>query len=299
MAATTTAKRLSEAHRLAQARIGAQAVRDLLDVFPLLDVENLDATTVRWLRAAVPIIRARRANSSTLAANYVATFRALELGDKVKPLVPVLAETVTAEQLKTSLIVTGPVALKKAIGRGVLTEQALRAASATSSRAGMRHVLNGGRETTIRTIDSDGIALGWARKTSGTPCAFCAMLASRGPVYRSKAIAQSVAGRSGFDAEERGDDVQARKSGRFTNRLRDSGLVSTQQERGGREIGEAYHDSCHCTAEPIYSPEAEWPEGSRQYADLWFEAKTRAGSGSDDVSDFTAFRQLVEGRRTF
>lgn len=189
MATTTAGRALTEAHRLAQVRLGAQTVRDLLNIFPLLDPTDLDATTARWLRVAAPIIRTRRDTSATLAANYVNIFRTLELGDKARPVVPVLAETVTAERLATSLLVTGPVALKQAMTRGVLLGQAVRTASTTSARAGMRHALNGGRDSIIETVAKDKTALGWARATSGAPCAFCAMLASRGPVYKTKTSA--------------------------------------------------------------------------------------------------------------
>lgn len=243
MAASAAAKRLTEAHRLAQARLGAKAVHDLLSVFPLLDVTAIDATTTRWLRVAIPLVQARRRSSATLAASYINAFRAVEAGD-LPLLGSMLADTVTLEQLVTSLTVTGPVALKRSIGSEVPIEQALRSASVTSSRAGMRHALNGGRETSIRMIDSDRIALGWARATSGAPCAFCAMLASRGPVYKTALTA------------------------------------------GGD--GHRYHDACHCTVEPVYHPDAEWPPGARRYQALWNEAKTMAGDTT------TNFRHLVE-----
>lgn len=47
----------------------------------------------------------------------------------------------------------------------------------------MRQALAGGRDTIAAAVDDDKDALGWARATSGACCAFCAMLAGRGPVY--------------------------------------------------------------------------------------------------------------------
>lgn len=58
-----------------------------------------------------------------------------------------------------------------------------RTALVRVSGAVTRHVLNGARETLHRSVRADRRALGWARATSGAPCSFCAMLASRGPVY--------------------------------------------------------------------------------------------------------------------
>lgn len=185
MAATLAGTRLTEAHRLAQARIGAQTVRDLLNVFPLLDPADLDATTTAWLRAAVPIIQLRRTTSARLSANYLGTFRALELGTSTG-FVPTLREQAPVEQLTTSLTVTGPVALKKAITGGRTLIVAADLAKAGSARAAMRHALNGGRDTIHASIDTDAKALGWARTTSGIPCAFCALLASRGPIYKTE-----------------------------------------------------------------------------------------------------------------
>lgn len=50
-----------------------------------------------------------------------------------------------------------------------------------------RLVLNGGRSAVWSLADRDKRVLGWARaSTTGTPCGWCAMLISRGAVYRSE-----------------------------------------------------------------------------------------------------------------
>lgn len=243
MAATAAGKRLTEAHRLAQARLGAKTIRELLASWPLLDPAALDATTIQWLRVVTPIVQLRRGNSANLAANYLTTFRALELGTS-KGFTPVLDQRVTPKQLATSLTVTGPVALKQAMTRGLSLAKAAEVARVGSARAGMRHVLNGGRDTTIASVNADARAVGWARVTSGHPCHFCALIASRGPVYSKETV-----------------DFQA-------------------------------HDACSCSGEPLYSRDAEWPPGARQYQELWKQAKTM--DGDTDI----AFRQLVEDRAT-
>lgn len=189
MAATVEARRLTEAHRQAQARLGAVVVRQILATWPLLDPEDLDASVRRWLAVTVPLVASNRRTSARLAANYLTTFRALELGVEVEPASPVLAEDVDTRQVATSLVVTGPAVVRRALARGDQPARALRLAQTTSARAAMRHVLNGGRETVTGTVQTDRQALGWARATSGRSCAFCSMLASRGPVYRSEATA--------------------------------------------------------------------------------------------------------------
>lgn len=54
-----------------------------------------------------------------------------------------------------------------------------------------RHVKQAGREAVTDTADSSGGRIGWARVLTGKEnCTFCAMLASRGPVYSSERAAR-------------------------------------------------------------------------------------------------------------
>lgn len=88
-----------------------------------------------------------------------------------------------------SLAVTGPVELKRQAARAVPEGRARRVALVTSSAAAGRHVLNGGRDTALTLVSNDERAIGWARVTDGDPCSFCALLASRGPAYKTEASA--------------------------------------------------------------------------------------------------------------
>jgi hypothetical protein len=58
-----------------------------------------------------------------------------------------------------------------------------------TSGSASRQVLLGDRVTTLTAVDADTQAVGWARISDGDPCAFCWMLVSRGPVYKSEATA--------------------------------------------------------------------------------------------------------------
>lgn len=189
MASTAEAGRLTEAHRLAQARLGAQTAAQILSTWRLVDPAALDATVEAWLRVAVPIIGAQRTTSARLAANYLTAFRALELGRSARPIVARLAEDLDARQAATSLTVTGPARVKAATGRGVALATASTLGQTGSARSSMRLALDGGRSTISATVAADPQALGWARATSGSPCAFCAMLASRGPAYSEETVA--------------------------------------------------------------------------------------------------------------
>lgn len=186
MAATLEARRLTEAHRLVQARLGAQIVEQIIASWPLLDLDNLDSSFERWLRTVMPLIRSQRALSARLGANYLDRYKKLELGPTARlPLL--LADQLPVEAVTTSLLVTGPLSIKSAMTRGVNLATASENALTRASGAALRHVLDGGRSTITDTIAADRQALGYARATSGRPCHFCAMLASRGPVYKSEA----------------------------------------------------------------------------------------------------------------
>lgn len=188
MASTLLASRLTEAHRVAQLRLGVLTVDQMRTIWPLLDPADLDGTFARWLRAATPVIGRQRATSSRLSANYLTTFRRLELGPDVEPIVPTLSEVVATKQLATSLLVTGPISIKRAMTRSVPLERALDVANGTSAAAGMRLALDGGRDTLMKTIDNDPRAGRWSRVTSGNACDFCELLAERGAVYASDTV---------------------------------------------------------------------------------------------------------------
>lgn len=195
MAATVEARRLTEAHRLSQARLGVFLVGQVMAAWPLLDVDDLDGSFRRWLLVVSRLVQSQRRASAALAAGYLSAFRTLEMGVSGDGFTPRLAEPVEEERLATSLLVTGPAHLRSATAHGVPLSKAVDLARASSARAAVRHALNGGRETVTATVEADPAALGWARATSGRACHFCLMLASRGPAYKGEETA-------GFDAHD-------------------------------------------------------------------------------------------------
>lgn len=188
MPTSREAIRLTEAHRQAQLRIGAQTVQQMRAAWRLIDFDNLDGTTPGWFRVAGPIIRNQHRASSTLAANYYATFRRFELGLAARRFVPVLAAPLDVDAVTVSLNVTGPSTVKRATRTGRTAVQAMELGESRSAAAAMRQALTGGRSTVMRSMSADSQALGYARATSGSACAFCAMLASRGPVYSKDSV---------------------------------------------------------------------------------------------------------------
>lgn len=187
MAATFRGRQLTELHRRAQLRLGAATIRQMRIVWRLMDPADLDASFAEWLRVSAPIISQQHQASTALAASYMSAYRASEIG--LAAFTPIPAEPISAKALITSMTVTGPVAVKVAMSRGETAERAMAIGETLSAGAAMRWALAGGRDTILESMRADREVFRWARATSGTPCAFCAMLASRGAVYRSEQTA--------------------------------------------------------------------------------------------------------------
>lgn len=187
MAAVAQAAALTRAHRLAQLRLGAAGARQMFAAWPLLDLEDIDGSFQRWLRVVVRLAQAQRDASSGLAAGYYRQFRAIEAAG-APPFVPLLAPELDVNALTGALVITGPAGLKRSLRTGVPLATAAELAQVETARASMRYVLDGGRTTITRSVAADPRSIGWARVASGSACAFCAMLASRGPVYSAGSV---------------------------------------------------------------------------------------------------------------
>jgi hypothetical protein len=192
MAATLEGARLTEAHRLAQGRVGIVTAQQMIGLAVLLDPFDVDATAARWLRVAVPLVERQNARSANLAASYYRLFRSVELGVPLDEFTPSVQLTAGAERVAASLTATGPAVLKYDTARGVPIARALERAVSTSAGAAQRIALDGGRSTIAANTTADPRSQGWRRVTGGNPCQFCAELAARGTVY-SEATADFAA----------------------------------------------------------------------------------------------------------
>lgn len=179
--------RISEQHRAAQARLQALVITDTARVFPLLDVNNVDQSFGRFFEAMLAIITARRTVSASLGSTYYTQIR--NDYNLNTTFVPQLESVPNTDQVFTSLLVTGPIAIKNSLAKGVDAQRARDAGLVNVAKAAQRHVINGGRATILGAVRRDNSSLGWARLTDGRPCAFCALLASRGPAYKTETTA--------------------------------------------------------------------------------------------------------------
>lgn len=187
MASTAEASALTEAHRLAQVRLGLLGARRMLAAWPLIDPEDIDRTFERWLRVVVPLTQAQRDASAALADRYYREFRNRE-APGAPPFTPLRPDPLDVDALTGAMVVNGPATLKRALGRGLSIDAASALARTETARAAAYYTLDGGRNLISRSVAADRTALGWARVASGRACAFCAALASRGPVYSEATV---------------------------------------------------------------------------------------------------------------
>lgn len=165
----------------------------------------------------------------------------------------------------TSLIATGVSRAYDLSERGRLDDPDfladLESAGRGASQAADMQAIRSGRDIINGASQRDERALGWARVTDGDPCHFCAMLASRGAVYRSREAAGATS---------------------------NDGVLPNSPERLQR-----YHPSCHCQVVPIYSRDQFWVPGSRELHEEW-QRVARGLSGDDALR---AWRRHIEAQR--
>jgi hypothetical protein len=183
MAVTEYGAQLTAWHGQQQAVIGQMVNAAVLQVLPAWDVSSLAAVDASWppVEAALTAaVNEAFGLSSAVAVDYYELFRAAEGAAGVST--ALVADPLPAEQIATSLKVTGPVVARQLItaeDREII-EKLLTSLLGSTSRL----TLAGGRGTIERSGLADRALLGWARVChSKAPCAFCRMLRSRGPVY--------------------------------------------------------------------------------------------------------------------
>jgi len=184
MARTSEGATLTEQHRRAQLRVRSKALRDYTRLWAIWQPGE-PGTTATLIAATLPLVRAYHGASATLAAGYYEAFRATEgAGGVATPrLAPVVAdgELVAALYATTRLTARERAMLDGPQAGGVKEALFTRTAGAVT-----RLVFRGGRDTIVGSVVADKQALGWFRVTDGDPCAFCALLAGRGPVFKTE-----------------------------------------------------------------------------------------------------------------
>lgn len=190
MALTVEGRALTEAHRKAQLAIAARAAATSQILWKRLRVSDLDGSTPTWMSAQLALMARGYSQSEALAEAYISEYRDAENAAAA----PIAGVPYARGAMTESMLLSGPARVKLLIGKGDSPDGAHAAAFVKFSGIVRRQVLSGGRMLIDETTRRDQNAVGWRRVTDGNPCTFCAMLATRGPVYASKERADSVAG---------------------------------------------------------------------------------------------------------
>lgn len=249
----STSGRLTVAHYRTQAAIADATERTVAAMFrSVFDPKDIVGSWRRLEPLLVALVQQRHQVSAGVAANYVAAFRS-SMGVAGR-YVPVLDGLMAADDIVPWLRAAGPTTAFNLLDTGAdVTAGTLTKVSGSVSRM----ILDGGRNTNLLNVERDTAAIGYARQARAGCCAFCAMLASRGTVYKD----ESIALRGGF----RGPTVP-------------------EEQR--------YHHHCKCQAVPIYSRDQALPPNSEEFRRLWYKA-TPGYYGADKLY---AFRRAFEGR---
>lgn len=279
MAHTEQGAQLTASHQAAQVSLSTSLVEAIRDMFlSIFDVNDIDGSSARFIAKALPLVVQSRDLSTELATTYLDAFRKVELSglvdaadlDPTDPLtVPMdILEDMVAEdlleaedlenmasslveslpspgQLAKELHSSGAAVAKKKLAAGSDTTEAVDVAAKAVAAKAVQQVADGGRSPLLEETERGTHAcVGYARVVDDNPCPFCAMLASRGAVYRSDSFEDSNGLFSG--------------DGRFK-----------------------VHPGCGCTLEPIYGgritglpPESkklmeEWAEIAAGHEDPW------------------------------
>jgi hypothetical protein len=169
-----TGRQLTEAHRLAQLRLGIAVVAQMHNAWQVVDPGDIEGSYSDWMPLVTPIAAAGKAHSALLAAAYVRAHRQIETGSD--DFTPVQAGGLDVSAFTISMLVTGLYSARGNLGRGVAVDRAMEIADARTAASAMRYALDGGRETIVESTRADRRAVGWERVAGGASCEFCAGL---------------------------------------------------------------------------------------------------------------------------
>lgn len=183
---------LTDQHRRNQVRLAITAdsqARRLWD--STLDLNDLKGSQPIWKRTMLDLLQRWYNLSASMASRYLPEYRKAAIGepdDGVRIAIPRFDRTQASRRFDWM----GSTNVLWHIAKGETEQAAWETARALFLGAFHEAVLTGGRQTITEWAHKDTRAIGWRRVSDGNPCAFCAMLVTRGPVYTSEQTASSA-----------------------------------------------------------------------------------------------------------
>ncbi len=185
MASNDTAARLTERHRSEVLAVRARTLGLLSERWPVWSVDDPGSFDL-FIDDVARLTRAGHDVTARLARDYYRDFAVAETGSRAAPAV---IDRLDSDRLLGSLRGEGLGSTVKALRAGSTPAQARQLGLVNLSGASGQMVTQGSYSTVVESVVQDPQALGWARTTSSKPCAFCALMAARGPVYRTSSSA--------------------------------------------------------------------------------------------------------------
>lgn len=189
------ATQLTRRHRSEATAVAGEVGRRVRQIALRADVGDVDGWWGRVLADLLTLVTGGFAVNRTLAAQYLREHARVE----GRAVVPVRA-TANVQQVVASLRVTGPVEFKRHMALTGDPGRSRAVMAKTLHASSSRLVLAGERDTVMGTVRASDVIVGWRRVVDADPCAFCALLASRGATYSKATV--------GFQAHD-GDECTA------------------------------------------------------------------------------------------
>lgn len=190
MARTAEGRRITDAHRRRQVRVATSADSRLRRSMLLLDPSDIAGTRSAWQASVVSVITDFQRTSEREAVEYLSRFRLAETGSTAGPIIrPGIDVAATASLVDK----VGPQGFLRRIGEGQPEMLAYQRVVNEVAAEARKAIMSGGRSVVRESARRNSRIVGWRRVSDGNPCAFCAMLVSRGPAYTaySKALSRS------------------------------------------------------------------------------------------------------------
>ena len=210
MSTTHLGRLLTDEHRRWQALMGATVAAQAQELATMIDPRNIRGTIDLWLEQMLAVMAVSHLTGTEEAQRYVQAFREAEWGATQASTMPILTEDFDLVAAAEG-VVWAPRLAQSAINQGAAPSEAWAEASRALTGRVMRDALTPGRNVVTRSAEAAGSF--WRRVSDGKPCAWCAMLVTRGPVYSAKTVLTTRSGRRyhdycGCTAEEfRGDPL--------------------------------------------------------------------------------------------
>lgn len=255
MATATAPERLTDQYKAQQNREAARIAAMIALLYSRAVDPASQSSVDRWLEIMIPRLIKASDSGAMSAVQFFEALRKIEGVNAPFKATPTLG--MIDEGVRKSLLTVGPydymnkmADIKRLDVSPAQQEALIRQAKITTTKAvtaaAVRHAQAGSRQTIIDNVDRDKVALGWVRVTKASPCAFCAMLASRGITYRA------------FK-----EDSFSMSDARF-------------QGSGDAKV----HDSCGCSIKAVYSKDDPVLARTDKFAEMW----SMWGAGGGDAA---------------